>query len=56
MRRMAYGTATGSTGRDEPAIRHTGSRALGVMPYAVDPEAAGRLWSLREKLLDLTSH
>jgi len=26
------------------------------MPYAVDPEAAGRLWSLREKLLDLTSH
>jgi hypothetical protein len=39
--------------RDDPSIRRTGSPALGVMPYAVDPEAAGRLWSLSEELLDL---
>ncbi len=32
------------------AIRQVGSMALGVMPYAVDPEAAERLWSLSEQL------
>ena len=28
-----------------------GSLALGVMPHAVDPQAAERLWSLSEQLL-----
>jgi secondary thiamine-phosphate synthase enzyme len=31
--------------------RNVGSRSLGVMPYAVDLEAASRLWSLSESLL-----
>jgi NAD(P)-dependent dehydrogenase (short-subunit alcohol dehydrogenase family) len=30
-----------------------GSMALGVMPHAVDPDAADRLWSLSEQLLRL---
>lgn len=33
------------------STRRTGS--LGVMPYAVDPEAADRLWALSERLLGL---
>jgi NAD(P)-dependent dehydrogenase (short-subunit alcohol dehydrogenase family) len=37
------------TGRRDSAARGTGT--LGVMPYAVDPEAAARLWSLSEELL-----
>lgn len=32
------------------AIRQVGSIPLGVMPYAVDPKAADRLWSLSEQL------
>jgi NAD(P)-dependent dehydrogenase (short-subunit alcohol dehydrogenase family) len=40
--------------RDDPSIRRTGSLALGVMPYAIDPEAAERLWSLSEQLVGVT--
>ncbi|MCL6459293.1 MAG: SDR family NAD(P)-dependent oxidoreductase [Gorillibacterium sp.] len=29
---------------------------LGMMPYAVDPEAADRLWSLNEQLLEVGQH
>ncbi len=36
--------------RSNYAIRQVGSRPLGVMPYAVDPKAADRLWSLSEQL------
>jgi NAD(P)-dependent dehydrogenase (short-subunit alcohol dehydrogenase family) len=36
--------------RNSPEIRQVGSRPLGVMPYAVDPEAAERLWTLSERL------
>lgn len=36
------------------SVRRVGSLALGVMPYAVDPEAADRLWSLSEELLGWT--
>ncbi len=32
------------------AIREVGSMPLGVMPYAVDPESAERLWSLSQQL------
>jgi len=39
------------TNRNSDAIRRVGSMALGVMPYAVDPVAADRLWSLSEQLL-----
>jgi hypothetical protein len=35
------------------AIRKVGSMSLGVMHYAVDPEAADRLWNLSEQLLGL---
>ena len=35
--------------RYDQGIRRAGS--LGVMPYAVDPEAAERLWSLSERLI-----
>ena len=35
---------------DNDGIRKVGSMALGVMPYAVDPEAAERLWKLSERL------
>jgi NAD(P)-dependent dehydrogenase (short-subunit alcohol dehydrogenase family) len=47
----------GAKGSNDPltqhgdAIRRVGSRPLGVMPYAVDPKAADRLWSLSEQLL-----
>jgi NAD(P)-dependent dehydrogenase (short-subunit alcohol dehydrogenase family) len=33
------------------ATRQFGSKSLGVMRYAVDPEAADRLWTLSERLL-----
>jgi hypothetical protein len=33
------------------ASREVGSIARGVMPYAVDPEAAERLWTLSGKLV-----
>lgn len=39
--------------RRSDVTRQVGSMSLGVMPYAVDPEAAGRLWSLSEQLLAL---
>jgi hypothetical protein len=32
------------------AIHQVGSMPLGVMPYAVNPEAADRLWRLSEQL------
>ena len=35
------------------AANPVGSMALGVMPHAVDPDAADRLWSLSERLLGL---
>jgi NAD(P)-dependent dehydrogenase (short-subunit alcohol dehydrogenase family) len=35
----------------DEAARKFASRALGVMPYAVDPDAAKKLWSLSEQLL-----
>ena len=35
------------------AIRRTGSPSLGVMPHAVDPEAAERLWGPSERQLEL---
>ncbi|WP_342423836.1 oxidoreductase [Paenibacillus sp. FSL E2-0178] len=35
------------------AARRIGSLALGVMPHAVDPEAADRLWSLSEQLTNV---
>jgi hypothetical protein len=37
--------------RSSDGIRQVGSKPLGVMPYAVDPEAADRLWTLSEQLL-----
>lgn len=36
--------------RSDDAIRRVGSMPLGVMSYAVDPEAADRLWNLSERL------
>jgi NAD(P)-dependent dehydrogenase (short-subunit alcohol dehydrogenase family) len=42
--------------RNNDAIRRMGSRPLGVMPYAVNPEAAERLWSLSEQLLALEQY
>lgn len=36
---------------EELAANPIGSMALGVMPHAVDPQAADRLWSLSERLL-----
>jgi NAD(P)-dependent dehydrogenase (short-subunit alcohol dehydrogenase family) len=38
---------------DSLAANPIGSMALGVMPHAVDPDAADRLWSLSEQLLGL---
>jgi NAD(P)-dependent dehydrogenase (short-subunit alcohol dehydrogenase family) len=38
---------------DSLAANQFGSMALGVMPHAVDPDAADRLWSLSEQLLGL---
>ncbi len=40
-----------STSQSSRAIRQGGSTPFGVMPYAIDPEAADRLWSLSEQLL-----
>jgi hypothetical protein len=40
--------------RTGEAIRQIGSRPLGVMPYAVDPVAAARLWTLSEKFTGAT--
>jgi hypothetical protein len=37
--------------RFSQAIRQVRSMPLGVMPYAVNPEAADRLWRLSEQLL-----
>jgi NAD(P)-dependent dehydrogenase (short-subunit alcohol dehydrogenase family) len=37
--------------RGSDSVRQVGSRSLGVMPYAVDPEAAERLWHLSERLI-----
>jgi hypothetical protein len=37
--------------RFSQAIRQVGSMPLGVMPYAVNPEAADRIWRLSEQLL-----
>jgi NAD(P)-dependent dehydrogenase (short-subunit alcohol dehydrogenase family) len=34
--------------------RHDSTRLVGVMPYAVDPEAASRLWLLSERLTGAT--
>jgi NAD(P)-dependent dehydrogenase (short-subunit alcohol dehydrogenase family) len=36
--------------QEDPAIKLFGSTPLGVMPYAVDPEAASRLWDLSTRL------
>jgi hypothetical protein len=38
----------------EDAIRQLGSMPLGVMPYAVDPEAADRPWNVSERLIGST--
>jgi len=35
---------------DESVAIHWGSPAIGVMPHAVDPQAAERLWALSEQL------
>jgi hypothetical protein len=35
---------------EELAANQFGSLPLGVMPHAVDPQAADRLWSLSEQL------
>jgi hypothetical protein len=39
--------------RSNNATRQVGSIPLGVMPYAVDPEAADRLWRLSEHLTSI---
>jgi NAD(P)-dependent dehydrogenase (short-subunit alcohol dehydrogenase family) len=46
--------AADEANRTTEAIRQVGSRPLGVMPYAVDPLAAGRLWTLSEQLTGAT--
>jgi len=38
---------------DQLAANPIGSMALGVMPHAVDPQAADRLWRLSEEILGL---
>ena len=38
---------------EEMSSNQFGSMALGVMPHAVDPQAADRLWTLSEQLLGL---
>jgi hypothetical protein len=40
---------------DPLAANPTRSMALGVMPHAVDPDAADRLWRLSEKLTGVAS-
>lgn len=46
--------AADEANRTSEAIRQVGSRPLGVMPYAVDPTAAARLWTLSEQLTGAT--
>jgi NAD(P)-dependent dehydrogenase (short-subunit alcohol dehydrogenase family) len=41
----------GARSRFSDAIRQVGSMPLGVMPYAVDSQAAERLWNLSEQLM-----
>ncbi len=36
---------------EEMAANQFGSKPLGMMPHAVDPVAADRLWSLSERLM-----
>src|SRR5262249_20247115 len=36
--------------RTGAAMRKVGARSLGVMPYAIDPDAAARLWALSARL------
>ena len=48
--------AADEANRASEAIRQVGSRPLGVMPYAVDPAAATRLWILSEQLTAATLH
>jgi hypothetical protein len=38
----------------ELAANPFGSMALGVMPHAVDPDAADRLWKLSEQLIGMS--
>ena len=40
-----------STGEWANQVRESGSYALGVLPYAVDPDSAARLWELSERLV-----
>jgi len=37
---------------EELGANPIGSMALGVMPHAVDPQAAERLWTLSEQLIE----
>ena len=37
--------------KETDATRRSAGQPFGVMPYAVDPEAAERLWSLSERLV-----
>ena len=46
----------GARSRFSDAIRQVGSRPLGVMPYAVDSQAAERLWNLGEQLMSGNHH
>jgi NAD(P)-dependent dehydrogenase (short-subunit alcohol dehydrogenase family) len=49
----ADGADANGDARFERALRQPGSLSLGVMPYAIDPKTAERLWSLSEQLLGL---
>jgi hypothetical protein len=40
---------------DESGTNQWGSFARGVVPHAVDPEAAERLWALSEQLTGVSS-
>ena len=44
------GRADDAVGPDTEAIYDLSTQSRGVMPYAVDPEAADRLWDLSERL------
>jgi hypothetical protein len=41
-----------ATNVNNDKTRRTPATFMGVMPYAIDPEAAERLWNLSEKLTD----
>jgi NAD(P)-dependent dehydrogenase (short-subunit alcohol dehydrogenase family) len=41
---------------DAPLNLQDSSKQFGVSPYAIDPDAAGRLWELSEQLLGLKKH